>query len=173
MYRRMMNHPSNTDPDPLRLKKECAISAAFFQYLASTGPFKSWKEQQDTYEEFMVSFELQFSVFHSHHNLQPKDPIAVWNALQCHDKTYELAQFMKMILTVVVVMDIGYFSYFLSLYLPDKETQRNTYLNPCSEFILNLLDIIYSQMTPIRKQSFLLKLEPLLEPLPFRLCLIQ
>jgi hypothetical protein len=55
----------------------------------------------------------------------------------------------------------------------DKETQRNTYLNPCSEFILNFLDIIYSQMTPIRKQSFLLKLEPLLEPLPFRLCLIQ
>ena len=71
------------------------------------------------------------------------------------------------------VMDIGYFSYFLSLYLPDKETQRNTYLNPCSKFILNFLDIIYSQMTPIRKQSFLLKLEPLLEPLPFRLCLIQ
>jgi len=55
----------------------------------------------------------------------------------------------------------------------DKETQHNTYLNPCSEFILNFLDIIYSQMTPIRKQSFLLKLEPLLEPLPFRLCLIQ
>src|SRR5882762_2186233 len=71
------------------------------------------------------------------------------------------------------VMDIGYFSYFLSLYLLDKETQRNTYLNPCSEFILNFLDINYSQMTPIRKQSFLLKLEPLLEPLPFRLCLIQ
>src|SRR5882762_11905853 len=62
---------------------------------------------------------------------------------------------------------IGYFSYFLSLYLLDKETQRNTYLNPCSEFILNFLDINYSQMTPIRKQSFLLKLEPLLEPLPF------
>src|SRR6267378_4481937 len=73
----------------------------------------------------------------------------------------------------LAVMDIGYFSYFLSLYLLDKETQRNTYLNPCSEFILNFLDIIYSQMTPIRKQSFLLKLEPLLEPLPFRLCLIQ
>ena len=70
-------------------------------------------------------------------------------------------------------MDIRYFSYFLSLYLLDKETQRNTYLNPCSEFILNFLDINYSQMTPIRKQSFLLKLEPLLEPLPFQLCLIQ
>ena len=70
-------------------------------------------------------------------------------------------------------MDIGYFSYFLSLYLLDKETQCNTYLNPCSEFILNFLDIIYSQMTPFLKQSFLLKLEPLLEPLLFRLCLIQ
>ena len=50
----------------------------------------------------MVSFELQFSVFHSHHNLQPKDPITVWHALQRHDKTYELAHFAKMILTVVV-----------------------------------------------------------------------
>jgi len=30
----------------------------------------------------------------------------------------------------VAVMDIGYFSYFLSLYLLDKETQCNTYLNP-------------------------------------------
>jgi hypothetical protein len=102
MYQRMMNRPSKTDPDPLRLKKERAISAAFFQYLASTGPFKSWKERQDNYEEFMVSFELHFILFHSHHNTQPKDPIAVWNALQCHDETYELAQFAKMILTVVV-----------------------------------------------------------------------
>ena len=67
------------------------------------------------------------------------------------------------------VMDIGYFSYFLSLYLLDKETQRDTYLNPCSEFILNFLDIIYSQMTPFHKQSFLLRFEPL----SFRLCLIQ
>jgi len=53
--------------------------------------------------------------------------------------------------------------------LLDKETQCDTYLNPCSEFILNFLDIIYSQMTPFRKQSFLLRLEPL----SFRLCLIQ
>src|SRR5882762_2081915 len=61
----------------------------------------------------------------------------------------------------VCVMDIGYFSYFLSLYLLDKETQCDTYLNPCSEFTLNFLDSIYSQMTPFRKQSFLLELEPL------------
>jgi hypothetical protein len=56
-----------------------------------------------------------------------------------------------------------------SLYLLNKETQRDTYLNPCSEFIVNFLDIIYSQMTPFRRQSFSLKLEPL----SFRLCLIQ
>ena len=51
--------------------------------------------------------------------------------------------------------------YFLSHYLLDKETQCDTYLNPCSEFILNFLDSIYSQMTPFRKRSFLLELEPL------------
>src|ERR1700692_442399 len=60
-----------------------------------------------------------------------------------------------------VVMDIRYFSYFLSLYLLDKETQCNTYLNPCSKFTLNFLDSIYSQMTPFRERSFLLELEPL------------
>src|ERR1700692_1924331 len=53
-----------------------------------------------------------------------------------------------------------YFSYFLSLYLLDKETQHDTYLNPCSEFTLNFLDSIYSQMTPFRERSFLLELEP-------------
>jgi hypothetical protein len=40
-------------------------------------------------------------------------------------------------------MNIRYFSYFyfLSLYLLDKEIQCDTYLNPCSEFILNFLDL--------------------------------
>jgi hypothetical protein len=44
---------------------------------------------------------------------------------------------------VVVVMNIRYFSYFyfLSLYLLNKEIQHDTYLNPCSEFILNFLDL--------------------------------
>jgi hypothetical protein len=54
--------------------------------------------------------------------------------------------------------------YFLDFFLPcllRRESQRDTYLNPYSEFILILLDIIYSQMTPFRKQSFLLELEPL------------
>src|SRR6202051_4714011 len=34
---------------------------------------------------------------------------------------------------------------FFSLYLLDKETQRDTYLNPCSKCILIFLDSIYSQ----------------------------
>src|SRR5882762_279195 len=60
------------------------------------------------------------------------------------------------------ISDISqYFSYFLSLYLLNKETQHDTYLNPCSEFTLNFLDSIYSQMTPFCEQSFLLELEPL------------
>src|SRR5882762_8993275 len=44
---------------------------------------------------------------------------------------------------IAVVMNIRYFSYFyfLSLYLLDKEIQRDTYLNPCSKFILNFLDL--------------------------------
>jgi hypothetical protein len=58
----------------------------------------------------------------------------------------------------ICVMDIGYFSYFLSPYLLDKETQHDTYLNPCSEFTLNFLDSIYSQMTPFHERSFLLEL---------------
>ena len=60
------------------------------------------------------------------------------------------------------ILDISrYFSYFLSLYLLDKETQHDTYLNPCSEFILNFLDSIYSQITPFHGRSFLLELDPL------------
>jgi len=37
------------------------------------------------------------------------------------------------------------FSYFLFSLITDKENQRDTYLNPCSKFILNFRDIIYSQ----------------------------
>jgi hypothetical protein len=58
-----------------------------------------------------------------------------------------------------IFLDISHILF--SLDLLDKETQRDTYLNPCYEFILNFLDSIYSQMTPFREQSFLLELEPL------------
>src|SRR5882762_5245568 len=58
-----------------------------------------------------------------------------------------------------IFLDISHI--FFSLYLLDEETQHNTYLNPCSKFILIFLDSIYSQMTPFHEQSFLLELEPL------------
>jgi len=48
-------------------------------------------------------------------------------------------------------MDIGYSHIFFPLFAKIRKLQRNTYLNPCSEFILNFLDIIYPQMTPICK----------------------
>jgi len=69
------------------------------------------------------------------------------------------------------VMDIGYFSYFLSLYLPDKETQRNTYLNPCSE--LSWIPRYYLLSNdPIRNnRSYLTR--TFARTLPFWLCLIQ
>ncbi|KZP22392.1 hypothetical protein FIBSPDRAFT_690520, partial [Athelia psychrophila] len=85
LYRRMMDRPSNTDLPSKRQAKERAVSAAFFQYLASTGPFDAWKEQQASYEEFME-----------------RDPIMVWSALECHDDVAELARFAKMILKFVV-----------------------------------------------------------------------
>jgi len=43
------------------------------------------------------------------------------------------------------ISDISQIFYFLFSLITDKEIQHNTYLNPCSEFILNFLDIIYSQ----------------------------
>ncbi|KZP06281.1 hypothetical protein FIBSPDRAFT_902909 [Athelia psychrophila] len=85
LYRRIIDHPSNTDLPTERQAKECAISAAFFQYLASTGPFKAWKDQQESYEEFME-----------------KDPILVWSALECHDDVAKLVRFTKMVLQFVL-----------------------------------------------------------------------
>src|SRR6202790_1293783 len=70
-----------------------------------------------------------------------------------------MAQHQRCCYGYQIFLDISHI--FFSLYLLDKETQRDTYLNPCSEFILIFLDSIYSQMTPFRKRSFLLELEPL------------
>ena len=56
MYRRMMDHPSNTDSREIRATKECELSAAFMQYLSSTGlASKAWREDQEEYEMLMVS----------------------------------------------------------------------------------------------------------------------
>jgi hypothetical protein len=36
----MMDHPSNTDSQEIRARKERKLSAAFMQYLSSTGPVR-------------------------------------------------------------------------------------------------------------------------------------
>jgi hypothetical protein len=57
-----------------------------------------------------------------------------------------------------------YIFYFLLFPFTSRKTQHNTYQNSYSEFILNFLDIIYSQITPFFKQLYLLQLEPLVFP---------
>ena len=51
-----MDHPSNTDSPEIRATKERELSAAFMQYLSSTGSaFGAWKEDREEYEMLMVS----------------------------------------------------------------------------------------------------------------------
>jgi hypothetical protein len=58
----------------------------------------------------------------------------------------------------------GYIFYFLFSLFTSRKTQHDTYQNSYSEFILNFLDIIYSQITQFRKRLYLLQLEPLVFP---------
>lgn len=52
----MMDRPSNTDSREIRATKERELSAAFMQYLSSTGPaFGAWREDREEYETLMVS----------------------------------------------------------------------------------------------------------------------
>jgi hypothetical protein len=63
---------------------------------------------------------------------------------------------------VLWISDIcWYIFYFLFSLFTSRKTQHNTYQNSYSEFILNFLNIIYSQITPFRKQLYLLQLKPL------------
>ena len=83
-----------------------------------------------------------------------------WWTQSIHGTTSKaMAQHQRCCYGYQIFLDISHI--FFSLYLLDKETQRDTYLNPFSEFTLNFLDSIYSQMTPLRKRSFLLELKPL------------
>ena len=51
----MMDHPSNTDSLAIRTGKERELSAAFMQYLSSTGEaFKTFNEEQEEFELMMV-----------------------------------------------------------------------------------------------------------------------
>ena len=64
MYRRMQGRPDNADTLEVRTAKECAVSAAFMQYLASTGPFAGWKEEQAEFEILMVSLSQSLLYIH-------------------------------------------------------------------------------------------------------------
>ena len=56
MYRRIMDRPNNTDSQAIQATKEHELSAAFMQYLLSTGSaFGIWKEDREEYETLMVS----------------------------------------------------------------------------------------------------------------------
>lgn len=51
-----MDRPGNTDSPEIRATKERELSAAFMQYLSSTGSaFGAWKEDREEYEMLMVS----------------------------------------------------------------------------------------------------------------------
>ena len=59
MYRRMQGHPRNEDTPNVRLEKEWAIFVAFMQYLASSGNFAGFKEEQAKWEMLMVCYPLE------------------------------------------------------------------------------------------------------------------
>jgi hypothetical protein len=52
----MKDRPDNMDTPSQRRTKEQAVSAAFLQYLAGTGPFRDFRNEQEAYEKTMVQF---------------------------------------------------------------------------------------------------------------------
>jgi hypothetical protein len=55
MYRRLQARPGNQSVPDERLAKERAVSTAFMQYLASSGVFAGFREEQAEWEILMVS----------------------------------------------------------------------------------------------------------------------
>lgn len=55
MYRHMKTCPSNGDLPDVRIVKKRALSKAFLQYLAGTGPFSDWKDERESFEDIMIS----------------------------------------------------------------------------------------------------------------------
>ncbi|KAJ7641651.1 ribonuclease H-like domain-containing protein [Roridomyces roridus] len=47
VYRRIQNRPDNTDDNATRLKKETAVENAFFNYIASRGIYKDFRDEQE------------------------------------------------------------------------------------------------------------------------------
>lgn len=63
LYKRVRNRPDNLDTPAQRAEKEKAVSTAFFQYLATTGAFKEFAANKDTFKESMVCPPFLFSIF--------------------------------------------------------------------------------------------------------------
>ena len=55
MYRKMNDRPSNQTTPDVRQATEHKLLAAFMQYLASSGPFAEWKQEQAEWELLMVT----------------------------------------------------------------------------------------------------------------------
>ncbi|KZP20381.1 hypothetical protein FIBSPDRAFT_954547 [Athelia psychrophila] len=81
LYRRLHSRPDNLDGPELRGQKECAVSTAFFHFLALTGPFASWRDEAADFPS--------------------TDPITAWFAFQSILKVAELGEFALILLKVV------------------------------------------------------------------------
>jgi len=68
MHQKINGRPSNQTPPKVRRTIEQAVSAAFMQYLASTGPFAEWKEEWAEWEQLMVSGLSWFDKTVTHQN---------------------------------------------------------------------------------------------------------
>ena len=51
----MKDRPTNQATADVRQATERTVSSAFMQYLASSGPFADWKQEQAEWEQLMVS----------------------------------------------------------------------------------------------------------------------
>lgn len=102
MYRQMKSRPDNNDTLDVRTSKDQAVSTAFIQYLASTGPFMGWKEEQAEFEILMVSCHVRIFIAIPDVSKQKKEPIAVWTAFESIPDVAELAKFAITLLKIVV-----------------------------------------------------------------------
>ena len=54
MYKCIKGRPDNLDTALERKEKEQKVAAAFFKYMASTGPFEDFMNEREQYVETMV-----------------------------------------------------------------------------------------------------------------------
>ncbi|KZP27364.1 hypothetical protein FIBSPDRAFT_948639 [Athelia psychrophila] len=81
LYKRLQSRPDNPDGPEVRAQKERAVTGAFLHFLAMTGPFASWRDEE-------ADFPSQ-------------DPIVVWTAFQSIPAVAELGKFVLILLKVV------------------------------------------------------------------------